>query len=704
MGPYTGEIHDFAQFDRESMTMSDTIANLELNKYLSDNAPEESSSKKNASLRVGALILAILVIAAYLITSLAVDNRKNALISDVKNRLEVISGSKSQIVQTWLAGTMRQADQITNSDLFRLFATEANLVGADSLSKPLAAQLPYMQITISDFVEKLELEGAYLIGREGRAYLASSQAAPLSAEQRSAAAAKYGDEIASVLPIRVSENGLSLDIMVPITEAQPKADAARPQVVGVLLYTANITGALKNILTPSALTGEGETTRLFQAIGKNLVEIFPLADTKIGKISKSHTSENTGFIARVSAGGDDVFSAGRKVPGSDWFIFQESERDAALQSLAVFTYTVAGLAALSVLVVFGIFVTVWLVVRGQNSRAMADQYKEFAGQINAQRRLLGSINNTIDEQIGLTDLDGKYVYANPSLAQLADFPLKAVPGKTNRDLFGDIAAQEMAELDRKALETEMTQNSFLELETERGAHILRIAKTRLADDNGQIMGVVTVSSDITEYVEYQRRKEELGKKTISVLARMLEANDPYLAGHSNRMVQIADGIAEEMSLSADQIHVLHTGANLSQIGKISIPAKIRTKEARLTKAETAIMQGHVGKASEILRDMEIDDHVVDAVTQMYERMDGSGYPNQLPADQISVPARILGMADILVARISPRSYRKAISIDEAVQVFNDNPDKYDPDIANALDRYLATEAGKNFSREMAKDE
>lgn len=684
--------------------MSDTIANLELNKYLSDNAPEESSSKKNASIRVGAMILAILIVVAYLITSLAVDNRQNALISDINNRLEVIAGSKSQIVETWLIGTMRQADQITNSDLFRLFATEANLAGADSLSKPLAAQLPYMQITISDFVEKLDLEGAYLIGKEGRAYLASSEAAPLTAQQRSAAAAQYGNISASTLPMRVSENGLSLDILVPISEAQPKADAARPQVVGVLLYTVNVTDDLRTILAPSALTGESEQTRLFQSADKALIEIFPSASPKITESTDNRTSDDIAFKTRMSANGNDVFSAGRKIPGAAWFIFQEADREVVLQSISVFTYTVAGLAALSVMVVFGIFVTVWLVVSGQNSRAMAEQYKEFAGQINAQRRLLGSINNTIDEQIGLTDLDGKYVYANPSLAQLADFPLKALPGKTNRDLFGDKAAQEIAALDEKALESDMTQNSFLELETERGTHILRIAKTRLADDTGQIMGVVTVSSDITEYVEYQRRKEELGKKTISVLARMLEANDPYLAGHSNRMVEIASGIAEEMNLSQDQIHVLNTGANLSQIGKISIPAKIRTKEARLTKAETTIMQGHVDKASEILRDMEIDDLVVEAVTQMYERMDGSGYPNQLSADQISISARILGMADILVARISPRSYRKAISIEEAAQVFNDNPEKYDPNIATALNRYLATEAGKSLSREIAKEE
>ncbi|MEP4190581.1 MAG: HD domain-containing phosphohydrolase, partial [Sneathiella sp.] len=142
--------------------------------------------------------------------------------------------------------------------------------------------------------------------------------------------------------------------------------------------------------------------------------------------------------------------------------------------------------------------------------------------------------------------------------------------------------------------------------------------------------------------------------------------------------------------------VLLTGANLSQIGKISIPSEIRTKESRLTKSEMEIMQSHVGKADILLNDMEIDQSVITAVTQMYERQDGSGYPNALEGSDIDICARILGLTDILVARVSPRSYRKAISVEEAMEVFRTNPEKYDQDVVAALDNFLTTPLGEAF--------
>ncbi len=97
--------------------------------------------------------------------------------------------------------------------------------------------------------------------------------------------------------------------------------------------------------------------------------------------------------------------------------------------------------------------------------------------------------------------------------------------------------------------------------------------------------------------------------------------------------------------------------------------------------------------------------VLDAVTQINERLDGSGYPNGLTADDINMPARILGMADILIARISPRSYRDRRRFDEALRVFKNNPEKYDPsEIVEAMVRFFETEIGRDFKASIEQND
>lgn len=310
--------------------------------------------------------------------------------------------------------------------------------------------------------------------------------------------------------------------------------------------------------------------------------------------------------------------------------------------------------------------------------------------------LLGSINNTVHDLISLKDVSGKYVYANPSLAEFVSLPEQSIPGKSDRELFGDKVARKFAEMDERVLNSGQKTSEIVEVDKGGIEKFLRVEKTRLLDDDGIFMGIVTVCGDITDYIINQRQKDELGRKTISILVRMMEENDPHLAGHSHHMSEIAGNVADILKLPQQTKQTLLTGANLSQIGKISIPSKIRTKESRLTKKEMEIMQGHVSKAENLLSEMEIDQAVITAVGQMYERRDGSGYPRQLKDEEIDLSARVLGMADILVARVSPRSYRQAISVEEAMEVFRTNPEKYDPAVVEAFDSFLQSPEGLSF--------
>ena len=684
--------------------MTDATAKLELNSFLSSRAPNDSGLIRKAPWKIAALFLAVFAILGYFLCDYTIQSRKAELISDLQKRLDASASGKAQVMETWLSGQVENANRIADNELFQLFATEVNLVGDSKLPKSLSDQLPYMQNAITNFAAQAGLIGAYLIGKDGRAYLASGDAPSLTEAQRTAAQAQYSRTETTFLPLRANDAGLVFDFTLPLRAAQsdPNSNDANT-IVGVLLLTVPASNALAELLNAPLYNNQPDVTRLYQDMDGIYYELFPLKPPFIAAKEDTQLVPGTiGFQELSRENGESVFSSSALVPNTSFAIFQQVSSDDALAPLRTYALFVIGLAVSFLIIVFTILIVIWLTLKGQNARALAHQYKEFAAQRNTQRRLLGSINNTIDELIGLTDPEGRYIYANPSLARIADFPLRSIPGKTDRDLFGDKAARDLAEHDRKAIATEQTVNAFVEIDTREGSRILRVAKSRFLDEDGAFLGIVTVSSDITDYVQFQRRKEEMDRKAITVLSQMLEANDPYLSDHSIRMAQLANHVSVELGLSPEMIKVINTGAHLSQIGKISIPREIREKDVRLTEKEQKVMQKHVLIAEKILANADVEKEILEAVTQINEHLDGSGYPRGLTKDDIDMPARILGIADILIARISPRSYREAISVDEALRVFKSNPEKYDPEVVDAMLRFFETEIGADFKANIEK--
>lgn len=682
--------------------MNNSNINQELNSFLPDNVPNDEELAIKTPWKIGLLLFVLLALLSYFTCDYAIETRKQEILTEVQKRLDVSATGKAKVIETWLAATAQRADRIADNDLFQLFATEVNLASDGKLPKPLADQLPYMQNAFTTFANQDNLLGAYLIGKDGRAYLSSGDAPALNDFQRNQARTQYNGETITFLPMRATEVGLVFDFMVPIKAAQSGVAKDKPDIVGVLLITVPASKQLAEFLTPAPFSDQRNVPRLFQIRDGRFYELYPSKPPYIANGAAPFSPDSLGFQTVLPTNEPLFYISGAAIAGTNLVIFQQIRSADALVGLGTYSLFISGLAISFIVIIFSVLIAIWLTLKGQNARALATQYKDLAAQINVQRRLLGSINNTIDELISLTDPEGSYIYANPSLARFADTPLRSIPGKTDRDLFGEKAARELAEYDHKAIATEQTVNAFVEIETLSGTRTLRTAKSRFLNDDGVFIGIVTVSSDITEYVEFQRRKEEMSQKANNVLARMVEANDPYLFGHSGQMGELANRVAAHMGLSEEMKRVIKTSAQLSQIGKISIPRNIRVKESRLTEDEQKIMQKHVYVAEKILVEAGLEKAIIDAITQINEHLDGSGYPNGLNDSEIDMPARILGMADILIARISPRSYRKAITIDEAIRVFRNNPEKYDQKIVEALVSVFGTEAGAAFKERLSE--
>jgi len=192
---------------------------------------------------------------------------------------------------------------------------------------------------------------------------------------------------------------------------------------------------------------------------------------------------------------------------------------------------------------------------------------------------------------------------------------------------------------------------------------------------------------------YIRIKKTLDA-TVSAIAAIVEAKDPYTTGHQLRVSQLAQAIAAEMGLNSDKKDFIGTAAIIHDIGKLSIPSEILSKPTKLTTLEFDLIKTHPQSGYNILKDIEFPWPVATAILQHHERINGSGYPNKLQGKDILLESRILAVADVVEAISSHRPYRPTLGLDFALEEITRNRGiLYDSDVVEAcLDLFK----NKNF--------
>ena len=223
------------------------------------------------------------------------------------------------------------------------------------------------------------------------------------------------------------------------------------------------------------------------------------------------------------------------------------------------------------------------------------------------------------------------------------------------------------------------------------------------NESGVITGTVSVFRDITQLVDAQERNQRMVRQTIAAFMHAIEAVDPYLGGQSSYMANLGGDLVKTLGLSEEDESTVRTAASLSQIGKMQLPRELLTKPGAFTPEERQAMERHVEYARETLKNINFELPVVEAISQMNEFMDGSGYPEKLHGDEIGICGRILSVANTFCALIRPRSYRNAKSVDVALNILESESAKYDQHVVHALREYLKTPAGEKFVRSLADE-
>lgn len=185
-------------------------------------------------------------------------------------------------------------------------------------------------------------------------------------------------------------------------------------------------------------------------------------------------------------------------------------------------------------------------------------------------------------------------------------------------------------------------------------------------------------------------REQLSMGVIEAMALAIDAKDPYTAGHSSRVRELATAFARFLELDQHAIKRLEFSSILHDIGKIGIPEGILNKKDRLTDDEWKIVRSHPATGVDILGALPGFPDALKEIRGHHERWDGRGYPDGLVGDNIPLGARLLALVDSFDAMSYRRIYREARSADEITrEILHCAGTQFDPDLVPKFFEFLS---------------
>jgi len=179
-------------------------------------------------------------------------------------------------------------------------------------------------------------------------------------------------------------------------------------------------------------------------------------------------------------------------------------------------------------------------------------------------------------------------------------------------------------------------------------------------------------------------------------AKVIDAKSPFTARHSERVAEIADGIAEVLQFDADQRRTLRRAALLHDIGKLAVSNRILDKPDKLTAEEFRAVQTHPMYTLQILERAPCFAPLAELAANHHEKLDGSGYPRSLAAEELDLPMRVLAVADVYEALTADRPYRGPLPVEEALAIIDrEVPHRLDARARRALETHLSRANGED---------
>ena len=391
----------------------------------------------------------------------------------------------------------------------------------------------------------------------------------------------------------------------------------------------------------------------------------PQADAQLAEVSAVLAPGE--FASLDNYRGTPVLQVSRRIRGQEWILVQQvGAKDALSSANDRRTFLVATLSLL-LLAIAALAVAAWRHGSSVRAQQQAGELRDKAARLQHQTDLLHTITDNVDVLTVLINRDQEVLFTNQATAAAAKTSIAAIVGGRLAGIFGHGAAAALAEASEEARRQHAPLQRVLPLALGGALRSFQTSFIPVERIGERRQLVLLVLSDVTEMQVAEQHHANLLRELVATLSDAVDRHDPYSAHHASRMAEVAQAVARELRVTEAEQATLGLAATLANIGKIMLPSDLLTKTGTLSPAERDLLRRHVDFSLELLKGLDFEGPVLEVIAQKQELLDGSGYPQGLTGQQMTLSGRILSVANAFVALVSVRAYRQGVTIEAALE-------------------------------------
>jgi HD-GYP domain-containing protein (c-di-GMP phosphodiesterase class II) len=631
-----------------------------------------TSSDTSGSPRGWLIGLALLVLAALAGAWWLADRGQSAELAQVRAQAELVSASRAQAVNQWVADQRRTIETLADNPAVQIYV--ASLVGGAepaivqgqsaylrSLLQAAAERGGFLEgvSQVPANVARVPAPGLAVIGPSGQMLVEAGGPLPLAGDLIGRARSGLATD-----GTRRLDAGPVLSIVAPI---MGQGGAPIAYLYGVRLVDA---GARALLLQPGEAPGTAEVALLAL---EQTNQIAVTARSGLAEGSRSAIDALTQAailtpgtaVSGRTAGDVAALATAAQITGVDWWLLRVAPAAASLEPIAargrLLFLSLAGaigFVALGVLLVWRHATSVRLAQAKQAAEAARDGEAKL-------RRFLTLVADRQPTAIAVVQADGSLSFANARLGQPA----------TLAQAFGP-AAPDIADLVEQARAGTVGAGLIAQDATR-----WQVQAIDLAPDGD---GVLVVAEDVSELIAARERKEHDLTTLIATLTDVIDARDPGSARHSARVASTAASVAQALGLESSEVATARTAGQLMNLGKIMVPRALLTRQGPLSAEERAQVAQAYQRSADILASVPFEGPVAATIAALDEPATGAA--GRLP--------RLLRLVNAFVGMTSPRAHRPALGIDDALTALRASAEPDDQPILSALSHWLDNQGGR----------
>jgi len=298
------------------------------------------------------------------------------------------------------------------------------------------------------------------------------------------------------------------------------------------------------------------------------------------------------------------------------------------------------------------------------------------------KKLFKQYQNILENElmVSKTDLEGRITFANENFLRITGYKKSEVIGKTHKIIKSREVEPTIFDNLWTTIKDGRVWSSVLKGNTKTGEEFYTKVKVYpLKNEKGRNVEYMAVRYDVTDIMKLEQDIEITERELILALGSVGENRSGETGNHVKRVAEYSYVLACASGLEQNMCEILRIAAPMHDIGKVAIPDCILNKPGKLTDEEFECIKGHTNIGYEMFKNSPLEVLKVSGTIALehHEKWDGSGYPQGLKGENISIYARIVTLADVFDALCSSRVYKEEWSIEK-------------------IDDFFISESGKHF--------